>query len=326
MHRGRGYGCVMQNPINDMDADLADAELYDVDDTPDIPEPDGALTSAEVLAENLRAARRRLVPVRRGAIQRPRTVAGSRIGPLLGLALDSQHLAFDLELLNLALQPITTDGDDFSNVELANMMSTDERRRHPPAISRAWGELERRGLIVREVPAGSTRPGRPTLLREDGTGGEWTHPGIDRDPIGYFSVPRVYWLNGFADTLSLPGKAMLMIMLAETNEPTATTLTHTHAQFSRYFGPSESTVKRGLNDLRDHDILGERWDKRPARRSATGETQVGHYWLKAPFSTPSRQRARDLDQKEIDDREPTAVSTTANDPSTSNPVEEAADD
>jgi hypothetical protein len=219
------------------------------------------------------------------------------------LALNNQHLAFDLELLMLALQPIATDGDDFSNVELANMMSTSARRRHPPAISRAWGELESRGLIVREVPAGSTRPGRPTLLREDGMGGEWTHPGIDRDPIGYFSVPRLYWLNGFADTLSLPGKVMLMILLAETNEPNSTTLTHTHAQFSRYFGPSESTVKRGLNDLREHDILGERWDKRAARRSATGQTQVGHYWLKAPFSTPSRQKARELDQKEIDNRD-----------------------
>jgi len=208
----------------------------------------------------------------------------------------------------LVAYAITTDGDQFSNAELANMMSTEDRRRHPPAISRAWGELEQRALIVREVPEGSTRPGRPALLREDGTGGAWTHPGVDRDPIGYFSLPRTYWLDGYYDSLSLIGKAMLMVLLSMTNEPTATTLTYTHAQFARYFGFSESSVKRGLNNLRDNEILGERWEKRPTRRSATGQTQVGHYWLKSPFSTGSRQRARERDQKGIDNR---AASVTA---------------
>lgn len=284
-----------------------DVELFEVDDEPEFQETSQALTPEQVLRENLLAARRRLVPVRRGGIQKPRATVGSRVGPIVQLALDGLHVAFDLELLCLALQPITTDGDHFSNAELANMLSTEDRRRHSPAISRAWGVLESRALIVREVPPGRTRPGPATLLREDGVGGAWTHPGVDRDAIGYFSIPRLYWLAGFCDTLKLPGKAMLLILLAETNEPTASTLTHTHAQFSRYFGPSESSVKRGLNDLRDHGILGERWEKRPTRRSSTGQTQVGHYWLKSPFSTASRQRARELDQEEIDNRDASVI-------------------
>lgn len=176
-------------------------------------------------------------------------------------------------------------------------MSTAEKTRKAPGISRAWRVLEDHGLITRE-------DGPAALLREDGSGEPWIHPGeaAGRDRIGYFSIPRAYWLRGYANALSLPGKAMLMVLLSETNDLKSTTVTYSHARFAEYFGISESTVKRGLNNLREFGLLGERWEKQPAARSPKGYRQVGHYWLLNPFSTQSRDRARDLDTKEREGR------------------------
>jgi hypothetical protein len=281
------------------DLDSIDDDLYAVDDEPDIAPARKPLTPAEVRRDNLLAVRRRLTPVRRGAVQLPRTTPGSRMGPLLRLASMGQQLAFDLEMLNLALQPMNTNGDFLTNAEWANMLSAGSRKRQAAAISRAWGVLEGEDLIARERQEGSGRVGPVVLQREDGLKAPWTHPGEDRDDIGYFSVPRPYWVRGFTDDLTLPGKAMLMILLSETNDPGVKSISHTHANFARFWGLSESTVKRGLADLRQAGILGEKWERRPTSRSATGETQVAHYWLRNPFSSASRERARQLDRDEI---------------------------
>lgn len=280
-------------------SDDLDDDLERVDDTPDLPAA-GASDPVESRRELLLRARRRLTPVRRTAIQLPRGTDGPRIGRLLRLARENQHLAFDLELLYLALQPITTDGDSLPNGSWAWLLSGAGKTRMAPAISRAWKVLRQHELIATTGPA--------TLLREDGSGKVWAHPGdVDaRDSIGYFSIPRSYWLRGYCDALTLPGKAMLMILLSETNDLTTPTVTHSHARFAQYFEISESTVKRGLNDLRACSLLGERWEKLPAARSPQGYRQVGHYWLQSPFGTKSREKARELDTAE---REGRAITT-----------------
>lgn len=94
--------------------------------------------------------------------------------------------------------------------------------------------------------------------------------------------------------------------MSETNDLTTPTVTHSHARFAQYFEISESTVKRGLNDLRARSLLGERWEKLPAARSPQGYRQVGHYWLQSPFGTKSREKARELDTAE---REGRAITT-----------------
>lgn len=274
-----------------IDDDL-DRELDAVDDTPTLVFAD-ALDPVAARRDLILRARRRLTPVRRAAVQLPRETEGSRTGRLIELAADNQHLAFDLEMLYLALQPVTTDGDYLDNGTWARLLSAGERTRRAPAISRAWRVLEDYDLVTRDN-------GPAELLREDGSGLEWAHPGEAdaRDPIGYFSIPRAYWLRGYCDALTLPGKAMLLILLSETNDLAHQTLTHSHARFAQYYGISESSVKRGLNSLRECSLLGERWEKQPAARSKSGYRQVGHYWLLNPFSTQSREQARKVDASE----------------------------
>ena len=120
--------------------------------------------------------------------------------------------------------------------------------------------------------------------------------------MGYFSLPRRYWADGWHEHLRLPGKAVLLILLAETNSPKSPTFALPAEKIAQHYGISLSTVKRGLQDLRDHDLLGEHWQKISAPRSTTGSTYRVHYWLKSPFSTPYRETARKADKAEIEKR------------------------
>jgi DeoR/GlpR family transcriptional regulator of sugar metabolism len=92
---------------------------------------------------------------------------------------------------------------------------------------------------------------------------------------------------------------MLLILLAETNTPGSPTFTLPAARIAQHYGLSTSTVKRGLDELREHGLLDERWQRVPAPRSATGWTYKVHYWLNSPFSTKYREAARKADGAEI---------------------------
>ena len=254
------------------------------------------------------ATRRSLTPIRGGAVQLPRETQGSRMGSLLKLASAKQHVAFDLALAMLTLEPVTRDGDFLDNSVYARFISTPTRYRAAPAVSRGWAALEELAVIDRPKPSR-----RAVLMREDGTGVAWTHPGVDQDKIGYFSLPRAYWTKGHHGRLSLAGKAMLMIILSATNEPGTLTVSHTHDKFAKYYGLSAAMVKRGLQDLRDHHLLNEQTDHlRTGGRSKTGYRSVTHYWLRGAFSNAGREKARALDAAERTRRGVAAVQTRAN--------------
>jgi hypothetical protein len=176
------------------------------------------------------------------------------------------------------------------------LLSTSSDTRSPATVSRAWAVLENLNLIRRE----RGQPVRPQ--REDGSGVPWTHPGEDRDAVGYFSLPRRYWTDGWHERLRLPGKALLLILLAETNTPGSPAFTLPAEKIAAHYGLSLSTVRRGLQELRDLGLLGEHWQRVPAPRSATGWTYRTHYWLNAPFSTNYREVARKTDRLEISAR------------------------
>src|ERR1035441_6395803 len=234
----------------DDDASQAESVIVDgldeTDEVPDLPPSEAPATSDATRAILLASARRRLVPIRRTFVQLPRNGAreAGRVGPLGRLVEERQHVALDLILLLLALQPIISERDPLP-------------------------------------------------------GGTWAHPGEDRDAVGYFSLPRRYWTDGWHERLRLPGKAMLLILLAETNTPGSPTFTLPAARIAQLSGFATSTVKRGLDELREHGLLDERWQRVPAPRSATGWTYKVHYWLNSPFSTKYREAARKADGAEI---------------------------
>jgi hypothetical protein len=280
------------------DTSLNIDHLTDVDDTPDLPAHQAAASHDATRAALLVSARRRLIPVRRTFVQLPRngTRGASRAGPLARLVEERQHVALDLLLLLLALQPVISEDDPLPGKTWARLLSTSSATRSPATVSRTWAVLEDLRLIRRE----RGQPVRP--LREDGSGAPWMHPGEDRDSIGYFSLPRRYWTDGWHERLRMPGKAVLLIMLAETNMPGSSVFSLSAEKIAAHYGLSISTVKRGFQELRDHDLLGEHWQKIPAPRSATGWTYKTHFWLKSPFSTKYREAARKADKQEISAR------------------------
>lgn len=272
--------------------------LEDVDDTPELPADEEAASTEAARTALLTSARRRLVPVRRAFVQLPRNGAkdADRAGPLASLVEKRQHVALDLILLLLALQPVISEKDPLPGKTWARLLTTSKATRSAATVSRTWAVLEDLQMIQRQRGT----PVRP--LREDGSGAPWSHPGQDRDAIGYFSLPRRYWTDGWHERLHLPGKAMLLILLAETNSPTSSTFTLPAEKIAKHYGLSLSTVKRGLRELRAQDLIGEHWQRIPAPRSTTGSTYRVHYWLKSPFSTKYRQAARNADKSEIDGR------------------------
>lgn len=271
--------------------------IADIDDTPDLPFDEAAASHNATRIALLVSARRRLVPIRRTFVQLPRGDAHvDRAGPLARLVEGRQHVALDLLLLLLALQPVISDQDPLPGKTWARLLSTSSDARSPATVSRTWAVLEKLNLIRRE----RGQPVRP--LREDGSDATWTHPGEDRDAVGYFSLPRRYWTDGWHERLHLPGKAVLLIVLAETNTPGSPAFSLPAEKIATHYGLSLSTVKRGLQELRDLELLGEHWQRVPAPRSATGWTYRTHYWLNTPFSTKYREAARKADRREISAR------------------------
>jgi hypothetical protein len=271
--------------------------IADVDDIPDLPADEEAASEEGTRTALLVSARRRLVPVRRTFVQLPRGNGNAdRAGPLARLVEGRQHVALDLLLLLLALQPIISERDPLPGKTWARLLSTSSDTRTPATVSRTWAVLENLKLVRRERGL----PVRP--LREDGSGTAWTHPGEDRDAVGYFSLPRRYWTDGWHERLHLPGKAVLLILLAETNTPGSSIFSLPAEKIAAHYGLSLSTVKRGLQELRDQELLGQHWQRIRAPRSPTGWTYRTHYWLNPPFSTKYREASRKADRREINAR------------------------
>ncbi|HVL81080.1 MAG TPA: hypothetical protein VM840_05750 [Actinomycetota bacterium] len=145
----------------------------------------------------------------------------------------------------------------------------------PSAVSKAWRRLEHAKLIRRE------RHGRLTrvfLLREDGSGEPYTHPGADGRP--YFRVPFDFWLapQGWNRRMPLSAKAVLLVGLSL---PDAFILPYDRAP--DWYGVSADTAARGLRWLRKHDLLYVEKRLKPAPLSAQGYTEERRYTLMPPF-------------------------------------------
>ena len=104
-----------------------------VDDGPDLPSDQAAASNDDTRTVLLVNARRRLVPIRRTFVQLPRgnAHAADRAGPLARLVEGRQHVALDLLLLLLALQPIISDQDPLPGKTWARLLSTSSDTRSP---------------------------------------------------------------------------------------------------------------------------------------------------------------------------------------------------
>jgi hypothetical protein len=250
-------------------------------DEPD-PGPGGAMR--ELLDNALRG----YFPMRKIAVQRPNTEA-VRAAKLSELLTGRHHRPLDAWLLLHALQPVLP-GSPLPLRTWANLLSTGTRCT-PSAASKAFAVLEELQLVAR-TRGGST----PTfeLLHEDGSGAAWTRPGMTEETgPGYFAVPYAYWTGGWADRLTLPGKVMFLIILAETQNPKTPAFHMPVERAQDWYGISERSAERGYTDLHKNGLLLVRKTKVVDGRHPAGRRDV--YWraLASPFSTADRARLQD---------------------------------
>jgi hypothetical protein len=159
-------------------------------------------------------------------------------------------------------------------------------------LSESWTELVKLKLIKRSR---EHRRSRITPKREDRKG-EYTRPDGGRLDDHYFTLPGAFWTERWFDRLSLPAIAVHLILLKETNKATEVDLTY--AATARWYGISESSAKKGYQELKRQGLVDERDELRRSDYTEDGLTVRRYYRLTGVFSTEERAAAREAAAKE----------------------------
>ncbi|MDK1477061.1 hypothetical protein QNO07_27320 [Streptomyces sp. 549] len=216
----------------------------------------------------------RTVPIRRAFVQLG-DAPDTRPGPLRSLVASHQERALDLYLLVAAI----TGANDHSVTEWsttwARTIGISDEKTGASAVSRSWKALKDLGLIT--TARGSQRRTTVTKRMEDGSG-----PYAPPENAGekYLQLPFEYWEEGLHTKLSLPGKAMLLIALAQRKNK----FTLVQARISEWYGLAQKTVATGIDDLVENGVLepaGFEYFDTLAVRSGRGSRPL--YRLVRPF-------------------------------------------
>jgi hypothetical protein len=178
-----------------------------------------------------------------------------------------------------------------------------------PLPASTWALLLGRETTVRSVHSGLRTLQEMNLLKVEG-GKQFPEILLlseagDRAPMlrgklpaeqvgrGFFTIPFSYWTDGLIDRLNLPGKAMLLVILRDTQDPKGKrTFVMAVERAKEFYGFSERTAERGYQSLRQAGILKEKMVLVEAPRHPLGRRQEWHRALEPPFSTDSRERLR----------------------------------
>ncbi|MFD4674186.1 hypothetical protein ACFWNN_31015 [Lentzea sp. NPDC058450] len=248
----------------------------------DVPEP----SPAETRTALLKKAKRGFVPFRKEFVQKRRGERGAdRESVLSDFVTSRQRRALDSLLLLHALWPIV-ENDPLDIRTWARLLSVSEPCT-PNAASKAFAVLDEFGLVKRE------QEGRRTVvspLMETGSGEPWNRAGEDPEEAGpgFFVLPHDYWASSLSDRLALPGKAMLLVLLHDTQSPDTPTFTVPLERMAQYYGFSERTAERGYRELEQAGVLLKRVQKIVDHRHPAGRREVHHRALASPFGTHDR--------------------------------------
>lgn len=247
----------------------------------------GVATPDETLADLLERSGRANVPIRRTFLRR---VNGTP-GPLATFVSGRRDLAFDLYLL---LHAGASGGEwDVRQPAMswARMLDIPQTGASETTVSRNWSWIEGQKLIRSER---DHRVRKLSLLLEDGSGLPFER--ADGRNRGFFKLPYVYFTQRIHQQLKLPGKAALLICLAQKMLFTLPT-----ERAAKWYGISADTLERGLAELRKLDLVDSKPVKRKAPRTRFGYTLAAEYRLLEPFGrTPSR--SADVDAARAEDK------------------------
>lgn len=245
---------------------------------------------AETIQALVQAAKRGYFPLRKRCVQLPDDEAvtladgtATRASVLAEFVGGRQERALEAFLLLHALEPVL-EGSPLPLATWARMLSM---RAYCTAAGAAAAFATLEHMQLATVAKDGTLPVITPLL-EDASGDPWTKPGSIGSDVGkgYFTVPYEYWTSGLAKALRLPGKAMLLIMLAETSKATSFAMAVERAQ--AWYGISERTAERGYRELSQAGILKVHVQHVADPRHPLGLRQVYHRALESPFSTAAR--------------------------------------
>jgi hypothetical protein len=222
--------------------------------------------------------RRTLAPLRRAFLQAP----GKRNtpGPMHLFVSGRRDLAFDLYLLlhcGAAAKPWDV---ALPAMAWARALDRPQTLTSETTVSKNWTWLEQQGLVRSER---FQRLRKVYLLREDGSGQEYTRP-TTGEAHGYFQLPFAFFTERWHKKLTLRAKATLLICLAQ--KPPFELRTE-HA--TERYGLSPDSMQRGLDELRAHGLLTTTVDYRRAPRARLGFTLVHLHELKGDLAKPARK-------------------------------------
>jgi hypothetical protein len=232
----------------------------------------GQLETVDALLER---SNRTEVPIRRSFVQQ-RTRGGGP-GPLAAFVTNRRVRALDLYLLAHAVASAPPYSVTFPAAVWVRALGLGAHSSSETLVSRTWTWLEAQRLIDTQ------RVGRSreiTLLREDGSGEPYRHPGEQgtADRGHYFKLPYAYWQGNYHNRLRLPAKALLLIALSLRDD-----FVLPSERGKDWYGLSRDNVQSGLRDLRLYGLIHVREERKVAPLSAVGYTVERRYRLQPPF-------------------------------------------
>lgn len=236
-------------------------------------------TALDARTELLTRCKRDHVPIRRGFVQL--SLRGGGPGPLAAFVTGKRETALDLYLAFHA----SACGGDFDTrlhaLVWARVLGLAGSAHSNSLVSRSWSWLAEQRLVAKER---DRRLLNVTLLREDGSGEPYTHPGKAGH---YFKLSHRYWLDGWCDQLDLPAKAALLILLSR---KAGSDLPQERAP--QWYGISADTLGRGLHTLQERNLVRVSVTTKKAPLSPIGYSWEQRYWLLPPFQKTDTHRAR----------------------------------
>ncbi|MEA5456969.1 hypothetical protein SPF06_19780 [Sinomonas sp. JGH33] len=222
---------------------------------------------------------------------------GDSRGSVLGhLVTAKKARALDLLLTVHALANIL-DGSPLPLVTWAKLLSPDGQEWKVRTISTAFRELQEMDLL--EL-SGSKQQPVVLLKREDGSG-EPMPELKSENGRGFFTVPFDYWTDGAITKLSLPAKAMLLIILKETQDPKGKlTFTMPVARAKNWYGISERSAERGYLELVKEGLISQKIQKVSDPQHPAGRREIVHRAPVGVYSTAHRERLRHLAEAAAD--------------------------
>ncbi len=242
----------------------------------------------QTISELLRRSGRDAVPIRRSFTQL-RTRGGGE-GPLAAFVRERRRRALDLYLLAHAICSAPPFDVTLESIVWGRLLGL-EGSSVGPTISRQWAWLEEQRLVATHR---TSRFRTIVLLREDGSGDPYTHPGVARTESkraegDYFSLPHAYWRMGLQDRVALPTKAVLLIALSRPEDRFILPLEHA----SKWYAISQDSLRAGIRQLQMMTLLDVEHVTKPAPLTARGFRTERRYTLRPPYGP------RALDQSEV---------------------------